>query len=337
VTTGNGRLEAQRAGVQATTLAGPPGARSARARASLAGLSLGDAFGDQFYLPRAEAERCIASRTLPEPPWHWTDDTLMALSIVESLLRHGRIEQDELARSFAARFDIRRGYGAGMFLLLEDIERGVPWKVGARRLFDGMGSYGNGAAMRVAPLGAYVADDLSLVVEEAARSAEVTHAHPEGIAGAVAVAAAAAVAARCAAAGEMPHGPAFLDLVLPHVPDSVTRDGIARAREFRAETPVRRVAAYLGAGEMISAQDTVPFALWCAAQHLAAFEEALWLTVAGLGDRDTTCTMVGGILTAATGAAGLPPEWLRHREPLPAWPFEPSRVAEGGRVVADGE
>jgi ADP-ribosylglycohydrolase len=74
---------------------------------------------------------------------------------------------------------------------------------------------------------------------------------------------------------------------------------------------------------MISAQDTVPFALWCAAQHLAAFEEALWLTVVGPGDRDTTCAMVGGIVAAATGVAGLPPEWLRRREPLRDWPFTP--------------
>src|SRR4051812_6349887 len=53
----------------------------------------------------------------------------------------------------------------------------------------------------------------------------------------------------------------------------------------------------------------------CAARHLGAFEEALWATVSGLGDRDTTCAIVGGIL-ALHGNAEIPQAWLEAREPL---------------------
>ena len=42
----------------------------------------------------------------------------------------------------------------------------------------------------------------------------------------------------------------------------------------------------------------------------------MWTTVAALGDRDTTCAIVGGILAARVGRAGLPREWLEAREPL---------------------
>jgi ADP-ribosylglycohydrolase len=49
--------------------------------------------------------------------------------------------------------------------------------------------------MRVAPLGAYHPDRPNTAAEEAITSAQVTHAHPEGIAGAVLVAATAAYAA----------------------------------------------------------------------------------------------------------------------------------------------
>ncbi len=52
---------------------------------------------------------------------------------------------------------------------------------------------GNGAAMRVAPIGAYFADDLDKVLYYAQASAEVTHAHIEGIVGAMAVAVASAL------------------------------------------------------------------------------------------------------------------------------------------------
>jgi ADP-ribosylglycohydrolase len=73
----------------------------------------------------------------------------------------------------------------------------------------------------------------------------------------------------------------------------------------------------LGNGTRVSAQDTVPFALWCAARHLGDYEEALWQTVSGLGDRDTTCAIVGGIVAVSTGVEGIPGLWLRRREMLP--------------------
>jgi len=73
----------------------------------------------------------------------------------------------------------------------------------------------------------------------------------------------------------------------------------------------------LGNGAQISAQDTVPLVLWCASKHLTEYEPALWLTVSALGDRDTTCAMVGGIVAGRVGHAALPREWLMRREPLP--------------------
>lgn len=68
---------------------------------------------------------------------------------------------------------------------------------------------------------------------------------------------------------------------------------------------------------ILSAQDTVPFPFWRAARHLDDYEEALWLTVSGLGDRDTTCAVVGGIVACYVGEAGIPAAWLEAREPLP--------------------
>ncbi len=104
----------------------------------------------------------------------------MALSVVETLTRHGRVDQDALARSFGERFE--RGYGPAMYDLLPQLRAGVPWQTASRALFGGQGSFGNGVAMRVAPLGAYFAGDLPLVVEQAALATEVTYAHPEAVA-----------------------------------------------------------------------------------------------------------------------------------------------------------
>ncbi|MFL1428967.1 MULTISPECIES: ADP-ribosylglycohydrolase family protein [unclassified Nocardiopsis] len=76
-----------------------------------------------------------------------------------------------------------------------------------------------------------------------------------------------------------------------------------------------------GNGAAMSAQDTVPFALWCAAGHLDDEVEALWTAVAGGGDRDTTCAIAGGVVAARTGGAGVPPAWRAACEPLPEWAF----------------
>jgi len=286
-----------------------------RALLSLAGLSVGDALGERFFGPTAQVLELIERRVVPPAMWRYTDDTQMALSITELLLAEDGIDPDRLAQLFAARYDPSRGYGGGAQGLLQSFRAGLSWQRGAPAMFDGSGSYGNGAAMRVAPVGAYFSRDLDSVVEHATLSAVVTHAHPEGVAGAVAVAVAAATAWQQGTAGDL--DPALMfEAVVTRTPNGLTRDGLEQAAKLSADTPVDQVAKQLGSGQQISAQDTVPFSIWCAAHHLDSYEEAFWTTVSGLGDRDTTCAMVGGIV--ALSSREVPAQWIATREPLPA-------------------
>jgi len=274
---------------------------------SLEGLSVGDAFGEQFFWLRPEF---LLTRTLPPGLWGWTDDTHMTLSIVEILKVHGGIHQDDLASAFARRFaqDPHRGYGRGAMGLLRQLSRGEDWRAAAPALFGG-GSFGNGAAMRAGPIGGFFKGDPERAAREARLSAEVTHAHPEGQAGAMAVAAAAAIAAR----PSPPAGNDFLREVLPFVLGGATRERIEHARDIPGGDHARAVDE-LGTGFQVSSQDTVPYCLWCAARHLKSFEEAMWWTAMGLGDSDTTCAIVGGIVSLAST---IPAKWIEHREPLP--------------------
>jgi ADP-ribosylglycohydrolase len=291
-----------------------------RAIHSLHGLSCGDAFGERFFLPREVAQSLIAQRAVPSPPWRYTDDTAMAIAITEILEEHGEIRQDSLAETFGRNFlaDHRRGYGAAMHTLLPELASAPSaWKKMAPALFRGGGSFGNGAAMRVAPLGAYFADDLAKLTEQAELSAVITHSHPEGVAGAIAVAMAAALAWRHKNAPTTPRE--FLQEVCERTPESEVRSGLIQALALPTDTTVEAAVAVLGNGSNISAQDTVPFALWAAAHHLDNYQDALWTTVSGLGDRDTTCAIVGGIAAISAGVESIPPSWIQSREPLPAW------------------
>ncbi|MEU2302010.1 ADP-ribosylglycohydrolase family protein [Streptomyces antibioticus] len=285
------------------------------AHRSLEGLALGDAFGERWFPlfrpPRQAYAEIRARRTPPEPFWHWTDDTAMALGILRVLDRHGEIRRTELARAFAHghRADAARGYGRSMHALLPRLlQEPDRWPESARELFDGEGSLGNGAAMRVAPLGAWFHADLDRVADQAVRSAEVTHAHPEGIAGAVAVAVAAALSAR----HEL-----TLDAVAARTPDGAVREGLARAAALPFATEPWKAADALGSGGRVRADDTVPFALWSAARHPADLVSALWTTAEGFGDVDTTCAITGGVVACRTGVEGVPAVWLDRREALP--------------------
>ncbi|RYG57920.1 ADP-ribosylglycohydrolase family protein, partial [bacterium] len=184
------------------------------------------------------------------------------------------------------------------------------WESRSGALFNGTGSFGNGAAMRSAPIGAYFADSPSDAARRAANASKVTHSHPEGVAGGVAIAMAA-----CFAADTAINGAELIERVIPFVSEGEVRKGLLKAQQMSNAT-VTEAADALGTGNAVSAQDTVPFCLWCASRNLDNYEEALWETVSGLGDRDTTCAIVGGIVAARTGVVGIPNEWLQNREPL---------------------
>ncbi|MFO0612930.1 MAG: ADP-ribosylglycohydrolase family protein [Polyangiaceae bacterium] len=283
-----------------------------RARRALLGLSVGDAFGERFFTNPHVALAMLERRALPAPPWGYTDDTVMAMSIVDTLEDAGTIDRDRLADLFAARYrlDPGRGYGGTAHGILERIGSGEPWREVSPSVFGGTGSMGNGGAMRAAPIGAYFADDPDRIVDEARRSAEVTHAHPEGQAGAIAVALAAAWVASGGAAPEE-----LFDVVLAGTPDGPTRAGVERASRLALDADVRTAVSALGNGTRVISEDTVPLCIWSVARHLGRFEEALWTTASGFGDRDTTCAIVGGIVCLGPGAL-VPEEWIEAREPL---------------------
>jgi ADP-ribosylglycohydrolase len=293
-------------------------ARMERALLALEGLSVGDAFGERFFLAPEIVEPLIAARAIPRTPWVTTDDTEMATAIVDVLDAHGHVDQEALASAFAARYarDPARGYGSGAHRILQALCEGEAWREASLSAFGGMGSLGNGGAMRAAPVGAYFADDLGAVVEHARASAEITHAHPDGQAGAIAVAVAAAYAHRWRADRAALGGRDLFAVVLEHTPESMTRFMLERAAGIDLADEVEVAMWALGTGSKVTSADTVPFSLWCAARHLGDYEEAIWTTVSGLGDCDTTCAIVGGIVALSTGAPAIPPEWLASREAL---------------------
>lgn len=290
--------------------------RLTRARECLEGLSVGDAVGESLSYQSYRCRELTDFSAFRQGTLRYTDDTEMALAIYETLERLGGIDEDVLAWAYSTRYRNApdRGYGKMARHILQQMCNGSPWRDVSKNAFGG-GSFGNGAAMRVAPIGAYFSDDLVVVPAMATKSAHVTHFHPEGIAGAIAVAVAAAVASNHRGEPSDVAAKAIWEAVMDYTPESKVRIRLALSHGFSGVAAME-VAREVGNGSEISAQDTVPFCIWSACNSLACYEEAILTTLEVGGDCDTNCAIVGGIVSAFSGLDGIPVDWLKAREPL---------------------
>lgn len=295
-----------------------PQARLQLAKEALDGLSVGDALGEALSYQHYRARERQDFSALRPGSVCFTDDTAMAVGIIECLCLCNAIDEDALAWIFAKNFkaDPERGYGKMARRILTELSQGAAWRTVSSSAFGG-GSFGNGSAMRVAPLEAYFFDDLQKVSGMAAASARVTHFHAEGIAGAVAVAVA---AAKATANRLMPSEDAAREIwesVMNLTPGGQTARALERARAFEPGSRPAEVAKAVGCGYDVSCQDTVPFAIWNACRCLGDFREALLSTVEVGGDCDTNAAIVCGIVASYGSPKCIPDDWRVAREALP--------------------
>jgi poly(ADP-ribose) glycohydrolase ARH3 len=269
------------------------------AAGSLLGLFCGDALGMPYETcpPSVVPER-LEMREARLGRGTYTDDTQMAIALAESLLRCGGVDEADLAATIAGAFDPRRGYGPGTTTVVRLWAKGVPHDEAALRLFGGEGSAGNGAAIRVAPVGLLFARDHDRCVADARRQARLTHAHPLGVDGAAAQAAAVAAAVR----GD-DHLAAARDAV--ETEEFAHRLGEAAALASRKLGPAE-IGRRLGSG--VAALDSVPAAL--VAASAPSFEEAVTFAVRCGGDTDTVGAMAGAVAGARFGVGAIPQRWL---------------------------
>lgn len=234
----------------------------------MVGAIVGDVVGSVYEWDR------IKTKDFPllQPASTFTDDSVLTIAVAESILT-GR-PYAETFRKLGARYP-GAGYGGNFWHWLHDREMG-PYH-----------SWGNGSAMRVSPVG-WAFDDVDTVIEEARRSAEVTHDHPEGIKGAQAT----AVAIFLARTGHPKHT----------IRREITRRfGYDLTRTLAEIRPEYRFD--------VSCQHTVPEAI-IAFLESTSYEDAIRNAVSLGGDSDTLACITGSIAEAYYGEV---PPALRAR------------------------
>lgn len=228
----------------------------------------GDIIGSAYEFGRTKSKNF----PLFGPESEFTDDSVLTVATAHAILTDGDYRKATL--EFGRRYP-NAGYG-GLFLGWLHSTEPRPYN-----------SYGNGAAMRVSPVG-FAFDTVEEILLEAKRSAEFTHDHPEGIKGAQATALAVFLA----------RTEWDMDLI---------RNEISGRFGYNLWRTVEEIRPKYAHDE--SCQRTVPEAI-IAFLDSVSYEDAVRNAVSLGGDSDTLACIAGGIAEAYYGP---PPREIRAK------------------------
>ena len=278
----------------------------------MVGSALGDAIGElAFRVPKRER---LLSNLDHVSEFRYTDDTAMAIGLAESIIKVNGIHQQNLGDTFNTNFQHEpwRGYASGpptIFSLVE--KRGISYTEAAREMFGGSGSLGNGAAMRIVPLGLFF-HQASELYDLASLSAQVTHAHPVGMDGAAVQAWAVASAVKLDPQKEFPLQGYVQGLIdFARTPEIQTKMKLIQ-KLISDEVSPNEASEVLG--RSVAVHESMPFAIYSFLKYPKSFEECLFCAILHGGDRDTLGAMACAISGAYLGLGAIPPGWRKKLE-----------------------
>ena len=283
----------------------------------MVGSAIGDAMGELAF-QYSEKNRLIeAVERMAE--LRYTDDTAMAIGLATSLLRKGYVEAWDLGETFRRNFEKEpwRGYATGpptIFSLVHSEE--IDYVDAAQMLFGGEGSFGNGAAMRIVPLGLFFHNSPQ-IYQLASGSAEVTHAHPIGKDGAAVQAFAVAQAVKLDSTEEF-RPEQFVRYLIGYTRTREMGEKLELVRKLLCEGAVPSIAARQ-LGQSLAVHESLPFAFYSFLRFPSSFEDCLYCAIMHGGDRDTLGAMAGALSGAYLGFEAIPLSWrtkLENREKI---------------------
>jgi ADP-ribosylglycohydrolase len=293
-----------------------------RFRGCLLGLALGDALGAPYEFSRPEeipqGARVFArfGRVMDLPVGTVTDDTQMALALTESLIERGRLDGEDAARRFAQLWQrgVIIGPGLASSEAMGRILGGMEWdRAGCPE-----GRAGNGAAMRVAPVGLLRWQLVDALIADARTQSIITHTDKRAVAGAVVVARAVSL---CLAADGFGVEEFVREVVRVAALDSVELAAeLARLPGWLGASPEEVVPEIARAGQpafpdRVITPFVVPTVVACLYAFLRTprdFQESVSCVMGLGGDTDTTAAITGAISGSLNGEQVLPEELLRH-------------------------
>jgi ADP-ribosylglycohydrolase len=304
---------------------------------SFLGLCLGDALGAVVEAESPDVARSYVDQELRAGKagtrgragyafGQVTDDSQLARELLLSIAERGELDPPHFAARIAALVAGRRviGAGAGTLSTGGRLQQGVPWNQAG----EPAPYCGNGAAMRVAPIGVLWADDPVRLRQTIMEQARVTHQDPRCAAGAVAIAAACAIASRseriephevCA---QLARTAAQVDGAMAAAIERLER--LVEMDPAQAVTHLRREPSDTGSslewrGVSSEVTGSVCWSLYAFLRSPDDYWETVCTAIWAGGDTDTTAAMAGGIVGARVGVSGLPEDLLARLNDQGDW------------------
>lgn len=276
---------------------------------SLIGTAVGDALG-------AQREGAADFQEALELGPRYTDDTVMTIGVAESLVEAKGFHYFHMAEQLVRNYEREpwRRYGSSPPRVFRMMRSGrMGFGMLDREIFPG-GSWGNGAAMRVAPVGLLYHDDPGMLREIVEQTAYITHSHELAVEGAAVQACAVALAVRTDP-GNIKKDE-FLGALRMFTKPGPYQEKLKAVIRLLSEEQVTREDVVRELGTGVAAIDSVPTAVYCFLAH-PDFESALVYAVSLGGDADTIGAMTGAVAGACYGIEGVPARWkvpLENRE-----------------------
>ncbi len=248
---------------------------------------------------------------------NYTDDTELMIGLTEGLLDCEsddgiEFDLDVIADALRDVFTVTRGYGGSAKKVLTAMKAGWTWDKAAAAHRPPGGSQGNGAAMRVAPIGLAFYRSWEQTSLYAARQGRITgHSSDLGEWGARIQALAVREALLRGAAGEPFGRDDFIGRLLADQPPPEFAQKLRWIQGHPAKDPGPAIEQL---GNRVRAQVSVPIALWCAVTFPEDPAQAIGYAAAIGGDTDTIAAMAGAIAGAYHGADALPKIWVDRLE-----------------------
>jgi len=280
---------------------------------AMLGTAMGDALGASREGHGLVSEARIGGLAEGSHRLRYTDDTHMTLGVAQSLVECSGFDEANMLQRFIDDYDQEpwRGYGPGPPRVFRMVKEGVPCTEASRRLYDG-GSFGNGGAMRVAPIGLFFWNQPTRLRDVAYRASAITHAHPLGMEGAALQAQAVALAIPQHSSQPLDQE-AFIAALAEFTTENVYREKLAEVRALLPDVNDRRhVADRLGHG--IEAFNSVPTAIFSFLSHACDFVAAVTYAISLGGDTDTIAAMAGALSGAYLGRQAIPETLLQRLE-----------------------
>ncbi len=274
---------------------------------ALVGTAVGDGLGAGLEGWSTVSEDEIRTQAEGRAVLRYTDDTHMMIGVAESLAAHPEFDGEHMALRFMDNYSREpfRGYGPGPPRIFRMIREGAAWDTAASKLYGG-GSFGNGAAMRMAPIGVFYYDDPPRLREVAAQSGRITHAHTLGMEGGVLQAYAVALGTAADPLTGL-RDSEFLSALSSFTEDDVYSHKLRAIRELVGAGSRQKVVEELGHG--VEAFQSVPTAIYSFLSHPRSYEGAVIFAISLGGDTDTIAAMTGAISGAYLGVEAIPIRW----------------------------